>query len=355
MASWRDNMPKGMRLRHATDIACPGEQFLLKDYVRTKGVPTTEQLPLDLFVAYGEWFQRQAVPHLDGRKVVRVALGPGGFRLSLDDGDAIEASRVVMATGLKNQQWRPAPFAGLPARLASHAWEHTASDHFRGRRVAVIGRGQSACESAVLLHEAGADVELISRGAIHWIGAETPESAEQSWRWRLHKALTPKYPVGPFPLNWCVDMPGLMNRLPAGPRDWIGTRTLRPAATAWLRPRSGGMKINAGRVVVEARAQGERVSLRLDDGTSTSFDHVMLATGYRIDVAKLGILDAELLGRIACIDGSPVLAAGFESSVPGLHFVGASAVRSFGPLMRFVAGTGYAARAVVRSIVSSRT
>jgi len=32
--------------------------------------------------------------------------------------------------------------------------------------------------------------------------------------------------------------------------------------------------------------------------------------------------------------------------VPGLHFLGAPAALSYGPLMRFVAGTGYASAAL---------
>jgi hypothetical protein len=93
--------------------------------------------------------------------------------------------------------------------------------------------------------------------------------------------------------------------------------------------------------------------VELDDGVR-SYDHVLLGTGYRIDIAKLGVLSPELLGRIACRGGSPILAAGCEASVPGLHFAGASAVDSHGPLLRFVAGAGYAARSVTRSALAAR-
>jgi hypothetical protein len=43
-----------------------------------------------------------------------------------------------------------------------------------------------------------------------------------------------------------------------------------------------------------------------------------------------------------------VLGPGLESSVPGLHFMGAPAARSFGPIMRFVVGTWYSAPALAR-------
>jgi hypothetical protein len=71
-------------------------------------------------------------------------------------------------------------------------------------------------------------------------------------------------------------------------------------------------------------------------------------------IASTTILSPELLGKVACRGGSPVLAAGFESSVPGLHFLGASAVDSYGPLMRFIAGAGYAARSITRTALAAR-
>jgi hypothetical protein len=154
--------------------------------------------------------------------------------------------------------------------------------------------------------------------------------------------------VGPFPLNWVIDTPDLMRRLPDGWRDWISMRSLRPAATAWLRPRAKDVRINAGRNIVSARAQNGRITLTLDDGAMITGDHVLLATGYRIDVAKFGIFSPNLLTRIETVAGYPKLASGLESSMPRLHFVGSTAVRSIGGLMRFVAGAGYAARTITR-------
>jgi hypothetical protein len=352
MAFWRRNMPRGMKLRHATGFSDPDGRFSLGAYGETNAAAAIRPLPIETFIAYGEWFQRHAVPDLDRRKVTRVAPGANGFHLQLEGGDTVEAGRVVIALGLKNQDFRPAEFLGLPDRLVSHSCEHADFDQFRGRRVAVIGRGQSACESAVLLQEAGAQAELLGRGPIHWIGAETPGHGATSVMWRLHDLVTPAFSIGPFPLNWLVDTPTLMHRMPPALRERIGTRCLRPAATAWLRPRWSEVRVASGRTVRYAQPAGEKMSLRLDDGATLEVDHVLLATGYRVDIAKYRILAPELLGRVDCVDGYPVLSAGFESSVPGLHFVGSSAVASFGPLMRFVAGTGYAGRAVAHAVAA---
>jgi FAD-dependent urate hydroxylase len=353
MAFWRRNMPKGMKLRHATGISHPHGSFSLEAFADVDPAAAMRPLPIETFVAYAEWFQQHAVPDLDRRKVTRVMPAAEGFALQLEDGEVIEAGRVVVALGLNKQDFRPPQFIGLPERLVSHSCEHDDFSHFRGQQVAVIGRGQSACESAVLLHEAGADVDLIARGPIHWIGAETPGHGPVALKWRLYDLFNPHFTIGPFPLSWLVMMPSFLHALPPTLRERIGRRCLRPAATAWLRPRWGEVRLAAGRSVGDVEPSGAGVSLRLDNGAKLKVDHVVLATGYRVDISKYRMLAPELLHRVDCVDGSPVLSAGFESSVPGLHFVGSSAVMSFGPLMRFVAGTGYAASALTRAVVTA--
>jgi FAD-dependent urate hydroxylase len=353
MGFWRRNMPKGMKLRHATGISDPHDAFSLETFARIDPAAAIRPLPIETFIAYAEWFQQRAVPDLDRRKVTRLEPAADGFALRLEGGDTVEAERVVVALGLKNQDFRPAQFIGLPERLVSHSCEHDDFSHFHGRHVAVIGRGQSASESAVLLHEAGAEVDLLTRGPIHWIGAETGDHGAASLKWRLHDLMSPHFTIGPFPLSWLVMMPALLHAFPPSLRGHVSARCLRAASTAWLRPRWGEVRLTTGCEVHDAQPAGDGVSLRLDSGATLNVDHVLLATGYRVDIAKYRMFAPELLHRVDCVDGSPVLSAGFESSVPGLHFVGSTAVLSFGPLMRFVAGTDYAAHALTRAVVAA--
>jgi cation diffusion facilitator CzcD-associated flavoprotein CzcO len=355
MAFWRRNMPKGMKLRSpwiATHIADPLGRYLLDDYFREAGLPLPDRLPVEDFIGYGMWFQERVAPDLDSRRVIQaVALGDGGFRLLLDAGESFFAKRVVMATGLLHHEYRPAPFDGLPRALVSHSCQHTDSDRFRGRRVAVIGRGQSACESAALLHEAGADVEIICRGKLAWNGDPDERSTlRKRVRALLGDALIPPSQVGPFPFNWLVEAPGGVSYLSERLRDRLNEHCLRATAALWLRPRLQDVPVHETSCILDARRDGDRIALTLDSGTRR-VDHVLLATGYRIDVEKMNILEPGLRGRIARHGGLPTLSAGFESSVGGLHFVGSAAVASFGPLLRFIAGAGFAARRVTRSVV----
>jgi FAD-dependent urate hydroxylase len=352
MAFWRRHMPKGMLIRspwRATHFSSPDDALSLDAYAVDHGIDPEQRLSLDKFVAYGVWFQSHAVPDLDRRAVRLVDPSASGFRLTLADGEVLTADRVVVATGLHNQEYRPEPLRDLPAELVSHTCGHSDLGSFRGKRVAVIGRGQSACESAALLSEAGAETELISRDQIHWLGNPESGAGWSALGWQLKEVLKAPSEVGPFPLSWLAEFPAIVQHLPIKSRSDFTRRCLKPAASGWLKPRFANVTCNAGRTVNAARAVSGRIALDLDNGTRT-FDHVLLGTGYRIDIARLGFLSTKLLEKTVCADGSPLLTTGFESSVPKLHFVGSYGVKSFGPLLRFIAGAPFAAHSVANAV-----
>lgn len=354
MAFWQRQMPVGMLLRSAWDashIADPDHALTLDAFQAARGIQFQAPVPLDRFIEYGQWFQRQVVPDLDSRTVTRVEPGPRGFRVMLEDGESIQAVRVIIATGLNTFAWRPAQFRELPPALASHASEHRDLARFSGQRVIVIGGGQSALESAALLHEAGAEVEVIARGHhIRWL-------RRGAWlRDHLGPARPLLYPstdIGPIGLNWIVAIPELFKRLPLKLQHRVAYRSIAPAGAAWLIPRLVNVPITSGRSVISARADGNRAHLTLDNGEKRHADHVLLATGYHVNIRDQAFLAPAIAPSLRCLNGYPDLGRGFESSVAGLHFLGASAADSFGPLMRFVSGSGYASRQVTRHIAGT--
>jgi lysine/ornithine N-monooxygenase len=350
MGFWRHQMPAGMRLRsawEASHIADPAGALTLEAYQAAHGVRLAVPLPLSDFVQYGLWYQRQVAPDVDRRQVVEVAPAAGGYRLRLEDGEVLPARRVVLATGIARFAWRPPQFEGLPPALVSHTAEHADLSRFAGQRVLVVGGGQSALESAALLHEAGAAVEVVVRARrVHWLH----RGRLQGWLGPLRPLLYPPTDVGPPGLNWIVALPPLFRRLPRPLQQRIARRAIRPAGADWLRPRLRDVALTMGRQVVAVRPCGTGLRVALDDGSERRVEHLLLATGYRVDVARLPYLAPALVQALAQRDGYPQLGAGFEASLPGLHFLGALAAESFGPLFRFVAGTGYAARALVRHL-----
>jgi FAD-dependent urate hydroxylase len=352
LESWSRQMPAGMLLRSrrcASHIADPHRSLTIDDYERTEGQQLRQpSLTLEEFVGYGRWYQRRAVPDVDARKVTDVARHNGGFRVRLDDGEELQASRLIVAAGLSPFMNCPAPFASLPRSVWSHAYEHANLAGFSGRRVAVIGSGQSALECAALLNEAGATVEVLARAeSIRWLPDDTdPAASPAARRRRMLSISPPPTGVGGRVTGWIAAAPDVFRKVPRALHPTISFRCIRPAGSGWLRPRLADVPISCGREVVDAQEQEGSVRLRLTDGSRRTVDHVLLGTGYKIDVRRYPFLARELAAELKLADGYPVLGPGLESSVGGLHFMGAAAAHSFGPIMRFVAGTWYAAPAV---------
>ncbi len=128
----------------------------------------------------------------------------------------------------------------------------------------------------------------------------------------------------------------------------------RPAGGYWLPDRLREVKITLGRSVAGCEERSGKAHLRLDNGSERLVEHVLLGTGYRIDVRRYPFLSSSLTARMRTVSGSPVLRRGLESSIAGLHFTGAPAAVSFGPAMRFVVGTAYTGPALAQGVLRRR-
>src|SRR5256886_437004 len=349
------HMPKGMFLRSsptASSLADPDGRLRLDRYHALHGLPHVKPVPIEDFVRYGHWFQQQAVPDVDRRAVTQVAAHSHGFSVRLEDGEEFHARRVVVATGISPFARRPVEFAGLPAPLASHCFDHADLSQFARQRVVVVGAGQSALESAALLHEAGAQVEVVARAPGTYFIPDWPQTPfVRAVRRLLSPVVRPPFDImGPRFVSWLIAWPRLFRRSPRVIQDFLTARAVRPAGASWLASRLAAVPITAGRSIAVATPTGSRLRLRLDDGTERLADHLLLATGYRVDAARYPFLAPTLLHGLRTRDGYPTLNVGFESSVPGLHFLGTPAAGTFGPLCRFVVGTRYMARTLTRYI-----
>ena len=353
MSFWIRQMPKGMFLRSpydASHIGDPSGMLALDAFERAQGRRLERPIPLSDFIAYGRWFQERGAPDVDPRHVALVDLDAegSGFNVTVEDGERIESRRIVVAAGISAFASRPATFDDISPELATHSSEHDDLSRFAGRRVAVIGGGQSAMESAALLHECGADVEVITRApSMHWVG-RAPRGG------LIGRLLFDRTDVGPAFISHLVAHPMLLRRLPPAIQRESTRRALAPGASLWLGPRLNDVKISFRTRVIAATRRDGQCELRLDDATARTFDHVILATGYRVDLRRYSFLSPTLLARVRCVSGLPVLGDGLESSVRGLHFLGAPAMHSFGPLLRFVAGTTFAARELARGVKDMR-
>jgi FAD-dependent urate hydroxylase len=354
MSFWERNMPTGMLLRsgwEATHLADPNQSLTLDAYRAASCKPFSSPVPLDRFIDYGLWYQRRTVPDLDKRKITRIEPHAKDFKLILEDGSSVLARRVVIAAGIGSFAWRPPVFAGFPSTLVSHTSERRDLQRFAGKEVLVIGSGQSALESAALLNEGGAEVEIVARARqIRWLGGLVSRTIQFGLGPMLSKLLYASTDVGPAGISQIVARPDLVRRFPRALQDWLRHRSIRPAGARWLVARLQNVPMKLGRSVVSAAPVGERIKIRLDDGSERNVDHVLLGTGYRVDGSKYDFFAPALAKSISHVQGYPRLREGFETSVPGLHILGAPAVWSFGALNQFVVGTHYASRSLLRCV-----
>jgi len=354
MDTWLHMYP-GMGLKSpdfGTNVYAPEPGYRFLDYCRSNGESLSEPVPIALFARYGVWAQQHLVPELEQHQAVRVSLADGGFRVELDTGERLLAHRVVMATGLSHWRRVPAVFDGIPAGLVSHTSDRTDLSALASKDVTVIGAGQSALEAATLLAEQGSDVRLLVRGGGAYFAG--PPVIPRPIADRI------KYPssvLGPGRLNFALQ------KAPLGPhlllndqrRVKLTRRHLGPWGAWWLRERfEGKVPVHPYCEVVGATMSGARLRLRVrraGDGVwEFETDHVVCGTGYEVDLDRHPVLDRGLVFRIARLVRAPRLSWRFESSVPGLYFVGAASAFSFGPLMRFVAGAAYTAPALARRL-----
>lgn len=354
MGYWRKHMPRQMLLRSrrcASHIADPTRSLTIDEYEKSTGTKLSEPIDIESYIDYADWFRRNAVPDVDRRRVQQVDRVDGGFSLRLDDGEELAADRVVVAAGLEPFAWRPSPLGDLGRELVSHTSDHEDLAGFAGKRVMVVGAGQSALESAAILNEVGADVEILARApGVVWLAPED----RADLRGRVKQWTLPPTGVGGMGSGWIAAAPELFRRMPSKMRPEITRRCIAPKGSDWLRPRLADVPLDTGRAVAHATPSETGIRVVLDDGTSRDPDHVLLGTGYAVDVTRYPFLSPRLIGDLEVAGGYPAMRPGFESSVPGLHFVGAPGTLSFGPVMRFVVGTWYAAPALARSMLGRR-
>ncbi|MFI6929853.1 NAD(P)-binding domain-containing protein [Streptomyces sp. NPDC050287] len=353
MVSWRDHMPAGMLLKStpaASSIDAPQRGHTLADYCEAAGIPRLvadeDIIPVETFIAYGEWFQQKLVPELERVRVVSVDRSPsGGFELKLDSGELFAARAVVVATGLSGLAHLPPELAAAaadgptPTGPVSHSSQHHDLTRYAGKELIVVGAGQSALETAVLAAEAGAQVRVVARGRGSVAFGAPP--------WRQPK-LRPESPFGRAWSLWAFSYyPHPYRYLPAQARHYLVRRVLGPLGAWWLRERfEGTVRVSEVERVLRADTADGHPALTVLSHTGRteqlSADHVIAATGYRVDLAAMDFLGPELRTRLAVSRGTPKLGAGYVSSVPGLYFTGLPSAASYGPVMRFVCGTEFA-------------
>jgi lysine/ornithine N-monooxygenase len=359
---WLSQMPKSMLLKSegcASSLPDPAGQYSLRQYCHEEGLPFSEYgapVSREIFARYALAFQQKLVPNVEDVLVSAVSKMRDGFQLHLSNGETLQSAQVIVASGLDHMAYCPDQLRHLSAELWSHSTDHYNLSKFKGKEVAIIGGGQSGLETAAILREEGASVTLLVRApTIAW--NRVPSTAHRSLYKRLRR---PRTRLGEGLQLWIYDnAPQLFHHLPQQVRLSRVKASLGPAGAWWLKDRVvGQMPVFVGHQVRAAEARGGRVTLQITDQNQKPkiliADHVIASTGYRFDFQNLPFLDQSLKSQIRSEEQMPKLSSHFESSIEGLYFTGLASANSFGPSMRFIAGTAYTARRIASHIANAQ-
>jgi FAD-dependent urate hydroxylase len=361
LESWRVYMPAGMKLkseRFASNLWDPHRRFTLKRYSEEHGIhyqPVADPLTLETFCKYGDWFRENAVGNHRDVRVSELRRIPGGFNLKLSDGSSFTSRRVVMATGHLYFRVLPAELQSLPEPLALHCARIGDVRQYQGKSVCIIGAGQSALETAAILNENGARVTmLVRRDRIAW----NEQSRQRSL---LSRIIRPEAGVASGYQSLAVsELPRLYRFLFAPEkRHRHVALSYGPSGSYWLRDRViNRVDVRLGTRLIAATPNADgRVRLEIDGPKGREellTDHVVAATGYKVDIDRIEYLEPSLARSIVReVNGIPALDSRFGTSVPGLSIVGIASAPVFGPIMRFMYGAKHVAPVVTARLKSA--
>jgi thioredoxin reductase len=338
--------PYGSAISAATrgyDVGTYARLHGFDDYVDRVG-----PLSLERFLGYADWFTGQLVPDVQDLTVTNVTPQDGGFKVEFAEEAPVSARQVIVATGLLPYMHIPGELSGLPSDLMTHSSVHDRLDQFSGKRVAVIGAGQSALQTGALLLEAGAEVQVVAR------------RHELIWEEAVAQVLRlPDYILRP-PSKLCegwgcafADSPDAFRLLPESVRVRKALTSFGPKGAWWLRDRvEDVVDVLTGHQLRSAEPHGTGVRLHLDGAKRSSIDadHVIAGTGFRIDVSRLTYLSPEIQASLTTRGNCPLVNRAGESTIPGMYFAGALTSVSLGPGVRFISGTHQTAPQLARSV-----
>lgn len=338
MSFWRTSMPSFMVVRSpfvASSIYSPQPGLSLDDFYRETGRTANkrEKISLKIYLKYLDWYLEKAALNVLPQTVVALRRETRGtFTVTTGDGQQLESRAVVLAVGNPPFVNIPEEFKAIDKRYYSHACEVVDFSPFAGKKVLVLGAGQSAIEACLGLLQVGAQTELMhNQSGIYWHNIPL----------RINVPL----------LLFFLSFPTVLEFVPYVLRKPVGDMVSKPTVDKWLRPKIESRITEHTRARIERLTpDGDRLRVKFSGGRETTVDHVILGTGYVVDILSLPMLDVSVSTDLQVRHGYPLIDRHLESSIKGMFFTGVPAKGRFGPTFNFIFASPAGGKRVIAGV-----
>jgi cation diffusion facilitator CzcD-associated flavoprotein CzcO len=346
MEFWKENMPEGMLLRSDCHWHLdPENEHTINKFLELNGLTYNDVEPLSVqfYLSYVQWFIEKKQIEVLETYVQKLDEDADGFTAYLDNGTTIHAKFVVIAMGLQYFQFVPvALMKDLPQSSYTHSSDFVDMKSMKNKRVLILGGRQSAFEWAALLNEAGAKTVYLS------YRHDTPQFTQSDWAW-----------VNPM-VDHIAEEPSWFRKLSLQEQENISKRLWaegRLKLEPWLAKRIKKENIKllpSTRLLSCVRIESGELKIMFDKAPNITADHIILATGFKVNIHNLPFLAAgNILSKLSINNDHPAIDEYFQTNIPGLFITSMAASQDFGPFFGFTIAVRTSAKLIGKRIMES--
>ncbi len=309
MELWKEHTFSDADLRSdmaTSEISHPENAYSIQKFraLHVKdGNAISERVSVHEYRQYIEWVLQEIPYDIQENYLMELTRNGESFRAELDTGEVIEAKQVVIATGVAHHLKIPDEFR--EARHVIHSYFTQEIEALRGKKVLVVGAGQSAAEAMEICQQ--------NDNHVDWYSRKEP-------RFYSEPLDLPKWIF-----NLVVKSAGFFRRLPHG----VIQKMFSIFSATTMTPDN------------ELKLQNITRFSEMPD--LDSYDHVISATGYEYTLNHMSFLSEELRNSLEMRFAMPRIDKNFMSSSRDLYFIGPATEMFFGPPMKFMIGSQYVA------------
>ncbi len=331
MEFWKNNMPSGMQLRSGPDwhIDSLGENTLVK-FLKTKNISPDKisPIPINLYLEYTDWFRKEKQIEPIQEYITKLDYNSDNkhrFMAYLSNKEVLEAHFVLVAIGFGYFKNIPQELSSsLPNSYYSHSADLIDFSKLKSKNCIIVGGRQSAFESALLIKKAGGKkIHIVHRH-------KTPDFTHSDWDF-----VTPILDKMIDDHDYYLKLSDLEKK-EINDRFWQeGRLKLEP----WLKELDQYEDIDVYEQTNVCSAhitKDGNIEAMLSNGTNLKADHLLFATGYKVDLQRVPFLkNGNILDKLATNNGFPKLRSKFQSVLTGLYFTSLPATADFGAFFGF--------------------